>query len=73
MVLYGSQGENAKEEPCLQIAFGSGFNCNSAVWEALRNVKPSPNSPWEDCIHMYPVQTVAYSSTTIRLGSGMSR
>ncbi|KAH9696164.1 3-ketoacyl-CoA synthase 4 [Citrus sinensis] len=41
-----------------QIAFGSGFKCNSAVWQALRNVKPSPNSPWEDCIDKYPVQTV---------------
>lgn len=39
-----------------QIAFGSGFKCNSAVWEALRHVKPSPKSPWEDCIHRYPVQ-----------------
>lgn len=41
-----------------QIAFGSGFKCNSAVWVALRNIKPSTNSPWEDCIHKYPVQTV---------------
>jgi len=42
-----------------QIAFGSGFKCNSAVWEALRDVKPSCNSPWEDCIDMYPVKLVA--------------
>lgn len=41
-----------------QIAFGSGFKCNSAVWQALRNVKPSPNSPWEDCIDRYPVHLV---------------
>ncbi|KAJ7966756.1 3-ketoacyl-CoA synthase [Quillaja saponaria] len=42
-----------------QIAFGSGFKCNSAVWVALRNVKPSPNGPWEDCIDMYPVKVVS--------------
>ncbi|KAG6748888.1 hypothetical protein POTOM_048826 [Populus tomentosa] len=42
-----------------QIAFGSGFKCNSAVWEALRDVEPSCNSPWEDCIDMYPVKLVA--------------
>nr|ALB76796.1 ketoacyl-CoA synthase [Jatropha curcas] len=42
-----------------QIAFGSGFKCNSAVWEALRNVKPSANGPWEDCIDKYPVTLVA--------------
>ncbi|CAI9755872.1 unnamed protein product [Fraxinus pennsylvanica] len=41
-----------------QIAFGSGFKCNSAVWEALRNVKPSRNGPWEDCIDRYPVKVV---------------
>ncbi|KAJ9186576.1 hypothetical protein P3X46_002131 [Hevea brasiliensis] len=39
-----------------QIAFGSGFKCNSAVWEALRNVKPSYKSAWEDCIDKYPVK-----------------
>ncbi|MFQ6619727.1 hypothetical protein Gotur_000404 [Gossypium turneri] len=39
-----------------QIAFGSGFKCNSAVWQALRNVKPSSNGPWEDCIDKYPVK-----------------
>uniref|UniRef100_A0A1J3F0Q8 3-ketoacyl-CoA synthase n=1 Tax=Noccaea caerulescens TaxID=107243 RepID=A0A1J3F0Q8_NOCCA len=42
-----------------QIAFGSGFKCNSAIWEALRNVKASKNSPWEDCIDKYPV-TLSY-------------
>ncbi|KAL5229790.1 hypothetical protein ABZP36_028566 [Zizania latifolia] len=41
-----------------QIAFGSGFKCNSAVWQALRNVRPSPESPWEDCIDRYPVELV---------------
>ncbi|MCO5564424.1 hypothetical protein L7F22_018085 [Adiantum nelumboides] len=38
-----------------QIAFGSGFKCNSAVWHALRTIKPSADSPWADCIHNYPV------------------
>ncbi|KZV18368.1 3-ketoacyl-CoA synthase 4 [Dorcoceras hygrometricum] len=42
-----------------QIAFGSGFKCNSAVWEAIRNVKPSRNSPWADCIDKYPVEVVS--------------
>ncbi|KAK1324271.1 3-ketoacyl-CoA synthase 4 [Acorus calamus] len=41
-----------------QIAFGSGFKCNSVVWHALRNVKPSPGSPWEDCVHRYPIQII---------------
>ncbi|CAM8917415.1 unnamed protein product [Rhodiola kirilowii] len=42
-----------------QIAFGSGFKCNSAVWEALRHVKPSANSPWADCVDKYPVEIAA--------------
>lgn len=29
-----------------QIAFGSGFKCNSVVWKALRNVGMPKNSPW---------------------------
>ncbi|KAL4349251.1 hypothetical protein S245_032140 [Arachis hypogaea] len=29
-----------------QIAFGSGFKCNSVVWKALRNVKTPKCSPW---------------------------
>ncbi|KAG0459963.1 hypothetical protein HPP92_023091 [Vanilla planifolia] len=41
-----------------QIAFGSGFKCNSAVWQALRCVKQSPGGPWEDCIDDYPVEIV---------------
>ncbi|XP_021286451.1 3-ketoacyl-CoA synthase 4-like [Herrania umbratica] len=51
-----AKGRMRKGNRVWQIAFGSGFKCNSAVWVALRNVKPSPNSPWEECIHRYPVQ-----------------
>ncbi|CAI0553430.1 unnamed protein product, partial [Linum tenue] len=29
-----------------QIAFGSGFKCNSVVWKALRNVRKPRVSPW---------------------------
>ncbi|GFP86997.1 3-ketoacyl-coa synthase 4 [Phtheirospermum japonicum] len=42
-----------------QIAFGSGFKCNSAVWEALRGVKSAENGPWADCINRYPVKLVS--------------
>lgn len=51
-----AKGRIRKGHRIWQIAFGSGFKCNSAVWQALTNVKPSPNSPWEDCIHRYPVE-----------------
>ncbi|KAJ4835693.1 hypothetical protein Tsubulata_032546 [Turnera subulata] len=29
-----------------QLAFGSGFKCNSAVWKALRNVGTPKRTPW---------------------------
>ncbi|XP_062227580.1 3-ketoacyl-CoA synthase 6-like [Phragmites australis] len=36
------------------IGFGSGFKCNSAVWECI---VPAHNvdGPWAGCIHRYPV------------------
>lgn len=42
-----------------QIAFGSGFKCNSAVWRALRQIPASqnPNNPWADSIHNYPIKS----------------
>ncbi|KAK4276577.1 hypothetical protein QN277_014709 [Acacia crassicarpa] len=53
-----AKGRMRKGNRVWQIAFGSGFKCNSAVWEALRNVRPSPNGPWEDCIDNYPVKLI---------------
>ncbi|KAI3852893.1 hypothetical protein MKX03_003280 [Papaver bracteatum] len=55
-----AKGRMMKGNRVWQIAFGSGFKCNSAVWEALRNVKQSPKGPWEDCVDRYPVQ-IAFS------------
>ncbi|WOK98521.1 hypothetical protein Cni_G07233 [Canna indica] len=51
-----AKGRVRKGDRVWQVAFGSGFKCNSAVWQALRHVKPSPEGPWADCIHRYPVQ-----------------
>ncbi|XP_076937571.1 3-ketoacyl-CoA synthase 4 [Bidens hawaiensis] len=50
------KGRVRKGHRVWQIAFGSGFKCNSAVWKALRNVKASDHSPWADCINKYPVE-----------------
>ncbi|GAV67233.1 FAE1_CUT1_RppA domain-containing protein/ACP_syn_III_C domain-containing protein [Cephalotus follicularis] len=54
-----AKGRMRKGNRVWQIAFGSGFKCNSAVWEALQNVKPSRNGPWEDCIDKYPVKIIS--------------
>lgn len=51
-----SKGRMKKGERVWQIAFGSGFKCNSAVWKCNRNIKtPIEDSPWADCIDRYPV------------------
>ncbi|KAL5203810.1 hypothetical protein ABZP36_008681 [Zizania latifolia] len=41
-----------------QIAFGSGFKCNSAVWKALRTIDPAADerNPWAEEIHSFPVE-----------------
>ncbi|KAK1309422.1 3-ketoacyl-CoA synthase 10 [Acorus calamus] len=39
-----------------QLAFGSGFKCNSAVWRAMRRVKRPAAGPWVDCVDRYPAQ-----------------
>lgn len=54
-----AKGRMRKGHRVWQIAFGSGFKCNSAVWEALQHVTPSVSSPWKDCINKYPVETVS--------------
>ncbi|KAF8112309.1 hypothetical protein N665_0065s0083 [Sinapis alba] len=51
-----AKGRMKKGDRIWQIALGSGFKCNSSVWVALRNVMPSANNPWEDCLHKYPVE-----------------
>lgn len=45
-----------------QIAFGSGFKCNSAVWKALRTVNPTKENPWMDEIHQFPVNVPKVSA-----------
>lgn len=51
-----SKGRMKKGDRVWQIAFGSGFKCNSAVWKCLRTIKtPIDDSPWADCIDRYPV------------------
>ncbi|KAI3790765.1 hypothetical protein L2E82_04054 [Cichorium intybus] len=51
-----AKGRIKKGDRSWQIAFGSGFKCNSAVWKALRTIDPrKEKSPWIDEIHEFPV------------------
>ncbi|XP_004498007.1 3-ketoacyl-CoA synthase 11-like [Cicer arietinum] len=51
-----AKGRIKKGDRTWQIAFGSGFKCNSAVWKALKTINPEKEkSPWIDEIHEFPV------------------
>ncbi|KAL8470649.1 hypothetical protein ACS0TY_033273 [Phlomoides rotata] len=50
-----SKGRMKRGDRVWQIAFGSGFKCNSGVWKCNRTVKIPVEGPWADCIDKYPV------------------
>nr|XP_043626361.1 3-ketoacyl-CoA synthase 5-like [Erigeron canadensis] len=50
-----AKGRMKKGDRVWQIGFGSGFKCNSAVWECNKDIQPTKNGAWADCIHKYPV------------------
>ncbi|CAI9110686.1 OLC1v1010753C1 [Oldenlandia corymbosa var. corymbosa] len=50
-----SKGRMKRGDRVWQIAFGSGFKCNSAVWKCNRTIKTPVEGPWEDSIDRYPV------------------
>ncbi|KMZ70284.1 3-ketoacyl-CoA synthase [Zostera marina] len=56
-----AKGRVMKGDRVWQIAFGSGFKCNSAVWKALETVPMvvsgnNRNNPWSDCVRTYPTK-----------------
>ena len=50
-----SKGRMKRGDRVWQIAFGSGFKCNSAVWRCNRSIQTPFDGPWDDCIDRYPV------------------
>lgn len=53
-----AKGRVEKGDRVWQIAFGSGFKCNSAVWRALRGIRADEceGNPWADSVDRYPVK-----------------
>ncbi|EER88189.1 3-ketoacyl-CoA synthase 6 [Sorghum bicolor] len=49
-----AKGRMYKGNQVWMIGFGSGFKCNSAVWECIRPVHDA-HGPWANCIDRYPV------------------
>ncbi|KAL6631302.1 hypothetical protein ACP70R_028152 [Stipagrostis hirtigluma subsp. patula] len=50
-----AKGRMHKGNRVWMIGFGSGFKCNSAVWECIVPAH-SVDGPWAECIHRYPVR-----------------
>ncbi|KAL2236085.1 3-ketoacyl-CoA synthase 11-like [Sesamum indicum] len=56
-----AKGRIKRGDRIWQIAFGSGFKCNSAVWKALRTINPAKENPWIDEIDQFPVEVPKFS------------
>ncbi|KAG9441519.1 hypothetical protein H6P81_017373 [Aristolochia fimbriata] len=50
-----AKGRMKRGERVWQIALGSGFKCNSAVWKCIRTVSEPAEGAWADCIDKFPV------------------
>jgi 3-ketoacyl-CoA synthase len=60
-----AKGRIRRRHRVWQIAFGSGFKCNSAVWRALRSVNPAEETnPWMDEIDRFPVDVPKVSKVS---------
>uniref|UniRef100_A0ACD5TB67 Uncharacterized protein n=1 Tax=Avena sativa TaxID=4498 RepID=A0ACD5TB67_AVESA len=51
--IEAKQGRMRKGDRVWMIGFGSGFKCNSAVWECIRPPH-QPDTAWAASIHQYP-------------------
>ncbi|WCJ18297.1 3-ketoacyl-CoA synthase 7 [Euphorbia peplus] len=51
-----AKGKVKKGDRIWQIAFGSGFKCNTAVWKSISKIKSDKTNVWSDRIHRYPVE-----------------
>ncbi|KAL6007299.1 3-ketoacyl-CoA synthase 11 [Asimina triloba] len=52
-----AKGRVRKGDRVWQIAFGSGFKCNSAVWRSLKTINPAKEvNAWTEEIEEFPVE-----------------
>ncbi|KAJ4834085.1 hypothetical protein Tsubulata_016283 [Turnera subulata] len=51
-----AKGRMKRGDRVWQIAFGSGFKCNTAVWKCICKGQTDGTTPWRDEIHIYPIE-----------------
>jgi 3-ketoacyl-CoA synthase len=59
-----AKGRMRKGNRVWMIGFGSGFKCNSAVWECIVPAQ-NEDGPWAGCIHRYPVHYYSLNSSSM--------
>ncbi|XBI34438.1 hypothetical protein VPH35_120249 [Triticum aestivum] len=50
-----AKGRMRKGDRIWMIGFGSGFKCNSVLWECIQSAACETDGPWTTSIHRYPV------------------
>ncbi|CAN6720173.1 unnamed protein product [Malus baccata var. baccata] len=58
-----AKGRVKKGNRVWQIAFGSGFKCNSAIWKCIADIDRTERNAWSDSIHSYPIDDDAPNVT----------
>lgn len=52
-----AKGRVKKGDKVVQLCFGSGFKCNSAVWKCIsRAIGNDPSNAWFDRVNRFPVE-----------------